>query len=533
MTTSTPGSGVLPLDGPLSRTGLPFDQAAVEQILRTRLGKDSFGVVEDRSHVVADGMVWRRRRLAWEHAESGDPQGLCVNEIRLAPASAARIHPRVAMAAPGLVDFDAIEHAYWQTCWAGGALRSERGKRESRLFVNMRELTCARSGAPRGPWEDLHALEDHIAKGKWHDDLVDLIPALQPTVRREGDTELRVARYLPAFPASSTVQAEDRVLAATNAGYFLNFPEEYEDGVSALHQPVGALYSDGVMHMPPWIERPCAVEWIDGRRAIELLGPEDLVLTVNDGEPLPLAKGTSADASAAATVWRAFDGAMPAPVACVLSADLVFSGAGLVAVVEPGTRTPPLGGAIVRLVGEAAAPWRPWIEAPRGSAFPSWRLDLLTSRREGLLWVLASGPKLVIEGRVLDEAGIFGPLAAGEFRPNGPPPTRFPYDATKTRAPRTAIGLTRDEDWVLAVVDGRSDMAHSVGATLEELGRLMAKLGCVSAMNLDGGGSSAMTLEGVGRLDQLKPGLAQGLVNIPSDPGNRERIVPVAITIVS
>ncbi len=519
-------------DQPLSRgrLGASLGQHALECILGVQIAKDTFDEIEDRTHSPADGVIWRRRRVAWDDAGSSDLCGLCVNEIRVSPGAAGRIRPRVAMAAPGLVDFEAIENAYWQTCWAGGALRLERGQKESRLFVNTRELTCSRSGAPRGPWEDLAELARRIESDEWKDGYVDLIPALQPTLRREGDTPLHVARYLPAFHPSGTVQAEEHVLAATNAGYFLNFPEEYEDGVSALHQPIGALYSDGVLHMPPWIERPCIVEWLDGRRSIELIGPEDIVLTVDDMEPMRL--GRPLLSGCVAFAWREFDGPLPKPPKGISTADLVFSGSGLAAVVEPGTRKPPLGGAIVRVTGQAALPWRRWIESPGSGPFPTWRLDIMTSRRDQPSLVMASGPKLIVDGRVLEEEVMFSPLAAGEFRPEGPPPTRFPYDAAKTRAPRTALGLTRDEDWVLVVVDGRSDMAHSVGCTLEELARLMAHLGCRSALNLDGGGSSVMALEGVGRLDQLKPGLAQGVVNIPSDPGNRERVVPVAINIV-
>ena len=43
-----------------------------------------------------------------------------------------------------------------------------------------------------------------------------------------------------AAAKAAAVQADPDVLVATNAGYFLNFPEEYEAGMSALHQPIGA-----------------------------------------------------------------------------------------------------------------------------------------------------------------------------------------------------------------------------------------------------------------------------------------------------
>jgi len=55
--------------------------------------------------------------------------------------------------------------------------------------------------------------------------------------------------------------------------------------------------------------------------------------------------------------------------------------------------------------------------------------------------------------------------------------------------PRSAIGLKADGSLVSIIVDGRN-ASHSVGVTLSELADIMLSLGCVTAVNLDGGGSS-------------------------------------------
>ncbi|MFL5319742.1 MAG: phosphodiester glycosidase family protein, partial [Myxococcaceae bacterium] len=76
------------------------------------------------------------------------------------------------------------------------------------------------------------------------------------------------------------------------------------------------------------------------------------------------------------------------------------------------------------------------------------------------------------------------------------------------RNPRTAVGLSQDKKTlILAVVDGRQ--SFSVGMTCAELATLMKGLGAYTAMNLDGGGSSAMYLSGT------------GIVNSPSDGSER------------
>lgn len=60
------------------------------------------------------------------------------------------------------------------------------------------------------------------------------------------------------------------------------------------------------------------------------------------------------------------------------------------------------------------------------------------------------------------------------------------------RDPRTAVGFTDDGRAILLVADGRQ--ANSQGLSLPEMAQLMIDLGCVEAMNLDGGGSSMMSV---------------------------------------
>ena len=60
--------------------------------------------------------------------------------------------------------------------------------------------------------------------------------------------------------------------------------------------------------------------------------------------------------------------------------------------------------------------------------------------------------------------------------------------------PRTCIGQTADGTVLLAVVEGRRP--DSLGATYDDLARLMAEHGAVNAANLDGGSSSEMFYEG-------------------------------------
>ncbi len=95
--------------------------------------------------------------------------------------------------------------------------------------------------------------------------------------------------------------------------------------------------------------------------------------------------------------------------------------------------------------------------------------------------VMLSGPLLTYEQReeVLDSAAF-----------------------NSLRHPRSAIGILSNGKVILLTVDGRHE--NSAGMSLFELRKLMQWLGCVSAINLDGGGSTTLWASG-------------SVVNYPSD----------------
>ncbi len=63
------------------------------------------------------------------------------------------------------------------------------------------------------------------------------------------------------------------------------------------------------------------------------------------------------------------------------------------------------------------------------------------------------------------------------------------------RHPRTAVGVRADGRILLVTVDGRQPEL-SVGMTIAELASLLIELGAVEAVNMDGGGSTAMVVRG-------------------------------------
>lgn len=89
--------------------------------------------------------------------------------------------------------------------------------------------------------------------------------------------------------------------------------------------------------------------------------------------------------------------------------------------------------------------------------------------------IFSFGPGLVIDGEISVEKGE-------------------EVKRAQVTNPRTAFGVISPLHFLFVVSDGRTD--ENVGLSLLELAGLMKDLGCVSAYNLDGGGSSTIWFNG-------------------------------------
>jgi hypothetical protein len=78
-------------------------------------------------------------------------------------------------------------------------------------------------------------------------------------------------------------------------------------------------------------------------------------------------------------------------------------------------------------------------------------------------------------------------------------------------AARTAVGITADGKAIVLCVSGPKQDEFSSGVTLPQLADLMAKLGCVAALNFDGGTSTTMAI----RSDLLAESASDVLATAP------------------
>jgi hypothetical protein len=144
-------------------------------------------------------------------------------------------------------------------------------------------------------------------------------------------------------------------------------------------------------------------------------------------------------------------------------------------------------------LGDAAIPKGGWVVSGHGAS----RAWVLKNMKEGARaelksrvrlrplpsfapeFVIGGGPRLVRGGR---------PAAASD-------PGNYPEGFAAERHPRTAVGVRTDGRVLLVTVDGRQPEL-SVGMTIAELASLLIELGAVEAVNMDGGGSTAMVVRG-------------------------------------
>jgi len=102
-------------------------------------------------------------------------------------------------------------------------------------------------------------------------------------------------------------------------------------------------------------------------------------------------------------------------------------------------------------------------------------------------------------------------LQTGEIKISNEEELKFAGKAINDKHPRTAMGYTKDEKLIILMIEGRNNVAH--GATLGQEAEILKDLGCVEALNLDGGGSSCMLVNGK---ETIKPSDKEGERAVPA-----------------
>ncbi|MSO58130.1 MAG: hypothetical protein EXQ77_03715 [Thermoleophilia bacterium] len=296
--------------------------------------------------------------------------------------------------------------------------------------------------------------------------------------RPDGLTTLEPVLSTESILGLETLTAMQRRLAptATTAGVNGDF------FTLATGRPSGVFMRNGQLVLPPQSSRVSAGISADGTLEIRKVG----FYGSWQGRDVkhPLQRLNEAPKSGGAALFTEAYGFVTPPVAGATAAVLFpFPAAtpdtDLPAVVSEvldastGVTIPP-GGAVLVTLGMSVA--KLLAETSQTESL-TVRLGFLPDW-PGIVSAIGGGPRLV-------EAGV--PLYT--------PGDAFTSIQLEPRHPRTAIGQLADGRFVLVAVDGRRP-AFSVGLTNFELAQTLVRLGAVTAMAFDGGGSTTMAFDG-------------------------------------
>ena len=147
---------------------------------------------------------------------------------------------------------------------------------------------------------------------------------------------------------------------------------------------------------------------------------------------------------------------------------------GKITAIQNGDTLIPENGAVVGVHGTSTDAFKGAQVGDRAIIFEN-----LGEEWSGDLHILGVGPRLAQDGQIHNTALE----------------EEFPKDIRVGRNPRAGFGITREGNYIFAVVDGRQPK-HSIGATLEEFAEMFLDIGATDAMNFDGGASAELVING-------------------------------------
>ena len=354
---------------------------------------------------------------------------------------------------------------------------------------------------------------DPRARGPWHVDVVTVDPE-----RFDGRLG---ASYGPDLHERETTSALSQAAGAkvgVNAGFFVLDP-----AAGAPGDPAGVGVYRGKVLSEPTAGRPSLVLHDDGRSGVERLTWRGKAVIGGKQVPLDginrvpgLIRNCGGEASDRPTAQPLHD------VTCTDDSELVAFTR------EYGRETP--SGQGREVVVDAHHVVRS-VAGSRGTALPAGSTSLqATGASEAALDDVRVGDRLPFGPALADASGTprtvpadttivnGGPLLVrggeeeitqrrdGMVHPDDP---SFSYGWVAKRNPRTIAGTDRQGRTVLVTVDGRS--TDDLGLSIPEAADVARSLGLVDAVNLDGGGSTTMAVDG-------------RVVGHPSDPAGERPV---------
>jgi exopolysaccharide biosynthesis protein len=372
------------------------------------------------------------------------------------------------------------------------------------------------------------AEDGSVTTGPYRINLLAVSPTFAGTIKAVIGTDI-----VPGKETTTSIAERSGAIAAINGGFFVvNNTQGTEGDLAGLSVINGRLLSESVEGRPALF-----IEKVDGRNVarVERKISTRITVSVNDGEAKQI-DGTNRTPGHNFNCGNPFDAETSVAVHDVVCNDpneiIVFTsdhgsnavgGAGVeVAIDESGVVTAvsdTRGGAIAQggQVLQGTGTGAEWLKQNIVVGAKVTVGRKLTNGdgkeiplKEGV-YAVNGGPTLLLDGGTIEEehalegwgtanvAGIAETVSNG-YRAN------FFNGWYLRRNPRTAAGVAADGTILLMVADGRAPR-YSAGLSIAEVATMMKYFGAVDAINLDGGGSSMMLVNGE---PQTRPSDATG-----------------------
>ncbi len=291
--------------------------------------------------------------------------------------------------------------------------------------------------------------------------------------------------------------SEAAVPALVNSSFFTMDRFDCPSVYDAIGIPLGLQVRDGCVLSPPQYDREALLVKKNGSVSIAIPKLTDLNITVGD---LFLDPGKNAAVYARPAFRKspAHDGV-----------DLIIIGTRVAAVHSGGSSHVPASGFVLSLPGKCRV-------------MPGE--TVVYHGLEDILFGIQVGNSVVINGEKTEH--FRSPFYnIRRLWSTSYPPSLYPLDYQRDRAPRIALGEDGSGRPMLVWAEGAGKLHYtpgkdSCGASLSEMAELCSSLGMVNGVNLDGGGSAQILLDGQRSLliSDRKP-----------DNSEAERAVPAAI----
>lgn len=285
---------------------------------------------------------------------------------------------------------------------------------------------------------------------------------------RGGGQEGR-SLYLPVYPKMtrlSNFYSADR--ATFNSHFFLMEISDLLSPFDEVGEPYGMLAVDGKILMPPVYSRETLISYSSGKKDIINLSIEDMIIVIDGQEYRNLDN------------CEIFRRPLYAASPCQKGLDIAICGSKIKAYSTEGNLVVPEAGYILHIERES---------------FPK-KLDVSYRYRDDLEFAVQVGPAMVKNREICQ--GFHSSYFHGEGVEY--PPTVYPLDWKSGRAARTGLGFKEDR-LVLIGIEGSKKAVYragvdSPGCSLEEMAVICQENGIENMVNLDGGGSSQISVLG-------------------------------------